>query len=147
MKKLTVLILVVCVFMMSACGKKVALNDAEISSRLTNLGFDVNDISDSMEDSNINIVRTANNGKYQIEYYVFKSENAAKKAYKNNVNMFAADKEHKGSSKKQDNYDKYTQKTNSYYNSVVRTGKTLIYVSVNVDYKNDVNKVLNKLGY
>lgn len=147
MKKLTIFMLVICVFMMSACGKKVALSDAEISSKLTSLGFDVNDVTEGMEDSNISVVRTANNGKYQIEYYVFKSEEASKKAYKNNVNMFVEDKKHKGTSKKQDNYDKYVQKTESYYNSVVRTGKTLIYISVNIDYKNDVNKVLNKLGY
>lgn len=148
MKKIVIVfMLIISLFTLSACGKKQALSDSELSSKLTELGFDVNDITDSMEDSNISVVRTANNRKYQIEYYVFKSDDTAKNAYKNNVKLFSSNKKYEGKEEEKDNYEKYVQETDLYYNSVVRIDNTIIYVSVNIDHKKDVKKVLNKLGY
>ncbi len=148
MKKVFKLLVVLMVFLtLTACGNKKALTDEEMESKLKNLGFNVNDITDSMEDSSISVVRTANNRKYQIEYYVFKSEDTAKDAYENNVKMFEANKTAKNNKKSSDNYNKFIQKTDDYYNVITRIENTLVYVSVNIDYKSDVNKVLSKLGY
>ncbi len=148
MRKVLIVLTMVCaLFMLSACGNKQVLSDSKMVSSLRKEGFNVTDISDSMEDSSIKVVRTANNGKYQFEYYVFKSEESAKNAYKNNANLFKEDKEFKGKEKHGDNYDEYIQETDDYYNKVVRVDKTLVYVSVNADYKKDVNSILNKLGF
>lgn len=148
MKKILIIfMLVLSLFILSACGKKEALTDKELTSKLTELGFDVNDITDSMEDSNISTVKTANNGVYQIEYYIFKSEDTAKTAYKNNVKLFSSNEKYEGKEENKDNYEKYTQETDLSYNSVVRIDNTLIYVSVNINHKKDVKKVLSKLGY
>ena len=111
------------------------------------MGFDVNEITDSIEDSNISVVRTANNRMYQIEYYVFKNEESAKLAFENNMKMFKANKKYKGKLKSAENYDKYIQETNDYYNVVSRNKNILIYVSVNIDNKKDIKKVLDELGY
>lgn len=148
MKKILIIfMLVLSLFILSACGKKEALTDKQLTSELTELGFDVNDITDSMEDSNISTVKTANNRVYQIEYYIFKSEDAAKTAYKNNVKLFSSNKKYEGKEENKDNYEKYTQETDLYYNSVVRIDNTIIYVSVNINHKKDVKNVLSKLGY
>ncbi len=148
MKKiLMVLMLVLCAFTLTACGKKEALSDNDMKTKLAELGFDVNDLTSYMEDPNVKVVRSANNGKYQIEYYVFKTNDTAKSAYDGNVKTFEESKKYKGEKKSKDNYDKYIQKTDDYYNSVIRIDNTLLYVSINIDYKNDVKKVINKLGY
>ena len=63
------------------------------------------------------------------------------------MKTFEESKKYKGEKKSKDNYDKYIQKTDDYYNSVIRIDNTLLYVSINIDYKNDVKKVINKLGY
>ena len=148
MKKiLMILMLVLCTFALTACGKKEALSDNDMKNKLVELGFDVNDLTSYMEDSNVKVVRSANNGKYQIEYYVFKTNDNAKSAYEGNVKTFEENKKYKGEKKSKDNYDKYIQKTDDYYNSVIRIDNTLLYVSINIGYKNDVKKVINKLGY
>ena len=148
MKKIIKFLVVIAILVtLCGCGKKEALTDNELKDKLSKMGFNLNNITDSMEDSNISVVRTANNRKYQIEYYVFKSSDTAKTAYENNMKMFEENKKYKGKKKNGDNYNKYIQKTDDYYNVVTRIDNTLIYASVNIDYKGDVNKVLNKLGY
>lgn len=144
---LKVLLVIFVLFTLSACGGKTILTDNEIKDKLTEMGFDVNEITDSIEDSNISIVRTANNRTYQIEYYVFKNDESAKLAFENNMKMFKANKKYKGKLKSAENYDKYIQETNDYYNVVSRNKNILIYVSVNIDNKKDIKKVLNELGY
>lgn len=146
-KTLKIIVAVMVVFILTACGTKKALSDDELKTELTQIGFDVNEITSSIEDSNISVVRTANNGKYQIEYYVFKSEETAKAAYENNVKMFSSNKKYVGKETNDDNYNKYVQETDDYYNVITRVKDTLVYVSVGVDHKRDVKKVLNKLGY
>lgn len=146
-KILITIITFMCLITLTACANKVALSNEELTSKLNDLGFDVKDITDNMEDSNVNVVKTANNGKYQMEYYVFKSQEKAKEAYKNNKKTLSSNKKYEGKSTGKDNYEKYVQETDGSYNSVIRIDNTMIYVSVNIDYKKDVKKVLNKLGY
>lgn len=146
-KTLKIIVAVMVIFILTACGTKKALSDDELKTKLTQIGFDVNEITSSIEDSNISVVRTANNKKYQIEYYVFKSEDTAKVAYENNVKMFSSNKKYAGKETGDDNYNKYVQETDDYYNVVTRVKDTLVYVSVNVDHKRDIKKVLNELGY
>ena len=110
-------------------------------------GFYVTDISDEMEDTNISNVYTANNKELQIEFYVFKSNDIAKQAYESNKDMFVQNKDYEGKEKSDDDYNEYTQETEDYYNVLKRVGKTLLYASVNVDYKGDVKSAINKLGY
>ena len=144
---LKVLLVILALFALSACGGKTILTDNGLNNKLIEMGFDTNDITDSIEDTNISVVRTANNRTYQIEYYVFKNDESAKLAFENNMKMFKANKKYKGKLKSAENYDKYIQETNDYYNVVSRNKNILIYVSVNIDNKKDVKKVLNKLGY
>ena len=87
-KTLTIIMLLACIFTLTACGKNMNVKESDMTNELTKMGFDVNDITDSIEDSDIKMVKTANNRKYQFEYYVFKTEETAKKAYKNNANVF-----------------------------------------------------------
>ncbi|MBQ9013569.1 MAG: hypothetical protein IJ094_08475 [Bacilli bacterium] len=147
MKKIKYVALILVLILLCACGKKVALNENSLDSKLTDLGFNIVDVTKQLEDESITTVKTANNGKYQIEYYIFKSSKASKNAYKNNVKSLKANKDYKGKETNKDNYDKYVQETNDFYNSVTRVDNTIIYVSVGKVNKSDVKKVISKLGY
>lgn len=131
---------------LSGCGSKKALKSNDIKNKLSNLGFTINDVTSYMEDKNIKNVITANNGKYQIEFYTFDSKEDAKKAYENNVKNFTINKKNK-KEKHEDNYDKFTQELSDTYNMVIRLNNTLLYSSINLEYKRDLNKTIKNLGY
>ena len=131
-----------------ACGgKKEALNEKDITEKLNEQDFMVSDFTSQMEDDSMKSVLIANNGNYQIEYYEFESEKRAKKAFNDNVDMFETINDKKGTTKSDETYDKYIQELSDTYNSLTRVGKTLIYASVNIEYKKDLNNLLKDLGY
>lgn len=132
--------------MLSACGNKKALTPREITIKLFNNSFSVTDVTSQMEDKSISYVASANNGRFQIEYYVFVNEEDAKKAYKNNKESFESYKT-KGKEKAKESYEKYTQQLSDTYNLIIRVDNTLLYSSVNIEYKRDLNKVIKELGY
>lgn len=141
-----IFIFVFMALMLSACGDKKALTSSEITAKLSNNGFSITDVTSQMEDKSISYVASANNGRFQIEYYVFASEEDAKKAYKNNKESFESNKT-KGKEKTGESYEKYTQKLSDTYNLITRVDNTLLYSSVNIEYKGDLNKVIKDLGY
>lgn len=148
MKVLSKVLLVLAILLtLTACGKKEEITANDFNQIMREEGFYVTDISDDMEDTNISNVYTANNKEFQIEFYVFKSNDIAKQAYESNKDMFVQNKDYEGKEKSDDDYNEYTQETEDYYNVLKRVGKTLLYASVNVDYKGDVKSAINKLGY
>lgn len=146
MKRIKVISLILVVILLSACSK-VALTEKELDSKLAELNYSVVDVTNELEDASIKCVKTANNGKYQIEYYIFKDKKLSKNAYKNDIKPLKENKKYKGKEKNKDNYDMYEQQTDDLYNKVVRIDNTIIYVSVGKLYKKDVKKTLSKLGY
>lgn len=148
MKKiLTILIALVCMVSLTACTEKKHINESQIDNTLTKLGFYINDITESMEDSNILVAKTANNKKYQFEYYIFKNEKLAKTAYINNSKSFKYNTKYKGKEKNKENYEEYIQKTDTNYNRVERINNTLVYVSISLNHKNDVKDTLSEIGF
>lgn len=131
---------------LSGCGSKKVLKPSDVQNKLSSLDFSINDITNYMEDKNIKSVITANNGKYQIEFFTFNSKKNAKEAYNTNVKSFLANKNVK-KEKNEDNYDKFTQELSDTYNVVIRLDNTLLYSSINLEYKNDLNKIIKKLNY
>ena len=147
MKKIIkILMFLFIIVALSGCGSKKVLKPSDVQNKLSSLGFSINDITNYMEDKNIKSVITANNGKYQIEFFTFNSKKNAKEAYNTNEKSFLANKNVK-KEKNEDNYDKFTQELSDTYNVVIRLDNTLLYSSINLEYKNDLNKIIKKLNY
>ena len=144
MKK--ILIMMLALFTLCACGVEKVKNENDINERLSDAGFVVNDVTTQMNDKRISYVAAANNNRYQIEYYVFNEAEDAKEAYKGNVESFQAN-ETKGKEKTKKGYTMYIQQLSDKYNVVIRDKKILIYASINIEYKKDFKKVLKNLGY
>lgn len=148
MKKfIKILIVVIMMITLTACSQGKKLSAEDIEKKLSDMDFVTNDVSSEMEDSSIKKVIVASNNRVALEYYVFKSEDSAKKAYGTNLESLKENKDFKVKEKNGSNYSKSTQSTKSLYNVIIRAGDTMIYSSVNVNYKSDVNKVIKKLGY
>lgn len=52
-KTLTIIMLLACIFTLTACGKNMNVKESDMTNELTKMGFDVNDITDSIEDTDI----------------------------------------------------------------------------------------------
>lgn len=141
------IILIIMVIFISGCGKKEIIKNSEFSAILTKEGFSVTDVTNFMEDYSVKSVYAANNGSYQIEYYIFENEKVASEAYKNNKKTFDSGKKIKGKEKTGDGYQKYTQELSDQYNNLTRVKNTLIYASVNIEHKSNLKKMIKKLGY
>ncbi|MEG2351403.1 MAG: hypothetical protein RSA10_03305 [Bacilli bacterium] len=148
MKKVKIgLLTLLMVVVLSGCGNKALVPD-KMDAKLKKEGFIVNDVTVNIKDQNVEKVVTANNKKYQFEYYVFKTEKLAKESYKRNKEQFHKykKKSNKEKEKNKDNYDKYTLELSDTYDAVIRSKKVVVYVSVSMEHKGDVTKILNKLG-
>lgn len=147
MKKIIKLLIILpLLFVLTGCQDKKVLNADEITKKMGELGFLVSDGTEMFEDEDIIKVLSFNNGKYQIEYHEYKTEEKAKESYKGNKNYFDLETK-KGKETSEKNYDKYVQSTKEEYHALTRVGNTFIYVSANVEYKSEIDKVLKELNY
>lgn len=147
MKKLfKFIICILLIITLSGCGNKEALSKDTFYNELSNLGFSVVDVTEQMEDENIKTLYTANNGKYQFEFYIFDKKENALTAYKSNRD-YLKQKNGKEKEIEKENYNKFTSTIDNEYSVVVRNDNTLIFASINKEFKNDIEKVLSKIGY
>lgn len=146
-KYIKVLSILLMLIILTACSsEKVSLNKKQFSEKISNLGFIVSDNTSFMEDDTIRTSISAHNGKYQIEYYIFKDKKRAEEAYESNKKYFEGNKK-KGKEEKAETYTKYVQELSDTYNTLERVDNTLFYASINVEYKKDLKKVLKELNY
>ena len=148
MKKLIKIILCITVALtLCACGKKSALTKKDAKKIFENNSFIIYDLTDQMADSSIESIFSANNGKFQVEFIVYKNESDAQKLYESNIKTFESSSKTKGNKVNEKTYSKYVQKLTDTYNVVEKVGNTVIYVSADIEYKNDVKDIIKKLGY
>ena len=147
MKKIfKVLVLIFMVTLLTGCGKKRAENMEQITTRLENLGYNVSEIHIEVPDKNISMIKIANNNLYQFEFIKFNSDENAKKVFQNDVDLFKKVNK-KGKLKEKNDFDKFTQELSDTYNVVVRNKNIVVYISVNIEHKKDVNKALKELKF
>lgn len=86
---------------------------------------------------------------YQIEFYETTDESSAVSFYNNNKSIFESSKSSVSSENSKDlkNSSKYSLQSNGEYKVVSRIGNTVIYLNVDKDYKDEVDKILDELGY
>lgn len=148
-KKLGLLLCILVLFVLTGCGKKEVLTAEKFEEVLTKEGFSVTDVTSALDDKTIKSVLTANNGIYQVEFYVTENDKRAKEIYENNRNVF---KENETKSSKQKeisktDYEKYTFELENQYEVIIRNKNTMVYASLNSDNKKSLNKIIDKLNY
>ena len=150
MKKIIKVFLVtLIVILLTGCSSRKGSTPEEFKKIMSNKGYYVNDITKQAFEKNIKASLTANNKKYQVEYYEYSSNKDAKNAYKVDVDMLKSGKNDKQTKKNSDsdNYSSYKVETKDKYSYVAVSGKTLIYIWADIEYKKEIEKIINDLNY
>ena len=150
MKKIILFVFAVVISLfLTGCGVKKELSAEEFTKTMSEQGFTVNDYTDLVKEQNQEKLLIAKKSEYEIDFQVYKTEDDAKKAFSGNKKAFKnyKNKNSVEKSKKINNYEKYTLELSDRYDAVIRNGKTLIYASINLQHKKDLNNVISNMGY
>lgn len=153
-KKISLVILIIMLFTLSACNTKEERKP--ISSDSFKLvaeddDYTVKDVTDTLKNKKgikeaiVASVKTD----YQIEYYVLDDKETAQKMYARNKNRFENVKSSldKAEVTETDNYSEYKVTSRNRYMLVCKIDNTLIYASVEEKYKDNVTNLIKRLGY
>ncbi|MBR6690350.1 MAG: hypothetical protein IKL65_03360 [Bacilli bacterium] len=153
MKQFKVLMLMVLVMLLTACGpKKEAIDEDDFTRIMTNEGFSIVNVEEQFEKyghfEEAYLAIDPNN-KYQIEFYELEEDEYAKSFYQTNKEKFEQTKTNISIETNIDLSDnnRYTLTTGDEYKVISRIEDTVIYLNVNKKYKEEVNIILKKLGY
>lgn len=150
MKKIVlVLISVILVVGLTGCVSSRTISEKKALDEFSKNGFTTLDITSELKDVNIKSAYAVNNGKIQIEYYIYKNKEVAKKVYKYDKEEFKKTKSKRSKEKETSGkiYDKYTLTLSDTYDVVTRKDNTLIYASVSLNDMKVLKKMLGKIGY
>ena len=147
-----VLAIIVGVIFLVFNKEKTAITPDEFMSIMQKNGYSVLDETNTYKNYDYieKLYRAATNDHdYEIDFYLLSNESYANQIYKNNKNFF---KDSKGNNSTETNEDseirsKYTLLTKENYYVVSKIDNTVICLNVKSSFKNDVDNILDKLGY
>lgn len=144
-----ILIAIIC----TGCGSKYPITTTDFISAMESQDFHIKDITDQYAEYEVFTSATLainSTNKYQIEFYTFVDDNMAKDLYsvtkKNQIEPY----EEGSSSNVSVNTDKYSKcavTANGQYMFISRIDNTMVFVKAPKSYKDEVKKLIDKLGY
>lgn len=165
MKKSLIIIIVICVIaliMIAGIGgyflikvlnqEKNPMTVDAFKSLIRDKGYTIIDAKeqfneyDYIEDAYVAIL---DDGEYQIEFYKMSNEESAIMFYNNNKSIFESSISSSSAQTNNEmkNYSKYTLQSNNKYMAISRIEDTVIYVKVDIKYKDKIKDLLNEIGY
>ena len=147
--KITLCLMVI--ILLTGCENKMAINSDEFKEKATSNNYIVSDVTSQFEKSKIvdNAVTANKLGAWVVEFYTLKSDSNAE--YMFNYNKEKASNEKAKNSKEvsssSGNFSTYSLTNNGYYIYICKVDNTLLYTKVNEEYKDEVNKFIQELGY
>ena len=152
MKRIGLLLLILCCFILTGCGSKEertakTLNDFE--DICNDNGFAVTDGKVDYTEESITAARVASIDNEKIEMLIYDNSDTASKVQDGHIDSFmtirntmvTVDK------KKGKNFYSFKMVSNGYYWVSTRIDNTLIFTKIPVDYKDNVDTILDSLGY
>lgn len=150
MKKFLLLMFSVLI-LFTGCNKKKNMDGENFKSYMEKKGYSIHNVYKQYSSELVTSALIALNDKasYQIEFLEFKSEDYAKNSFQANRTLFRENKkdDDKEESVSKDNHSKYTLITDDMYYVISRKDNTLIYLTVDGSYKEDIDEILKDLGY
>lgn len=147
--KITLCLMII--ILLTGCKNKKAINSNDFKEKATSNNYIVSDITSQFEKSKIveNAVTANKLGAWVVEFYTLKNDSNAK--YMFNYNKEKASSEKANNSKEvsssSGNFSTYSLTNNGYYIYICKVDNTLLYTKVNEQYKDEVNKFIQELGY
>lgn len=147
-KAVRLLCFIFCIMLISGCDKKVIYADL-FREKMEEKGYIVDDVTTTTNEEAVidALIAYEKDYNYKIEFIVFKSESIAKLNFASNRNYFQDTYEIEGKEESYNNYSLFIQETDEKYNKLSRINDTMIYISVDKKYKNEVENIIKELGY
>lgn len=152
MRKFKIIGLLVLVLGLCACSKREAIDEDEFQKIMAEENFTVVNVEEQFEEFGYfeeAYVALEKDGNYQLEFYELENEDYTISFYNHNKELFEESKSGTVSETYINlaNYNKYTLTVGDYYKVISRIDDTVIYLNVDKQYKDEVNNILEKLGY
>ena len=147
MKKLKTLLVFVLIILCCACNSST-LTSVEFKKKFSDNDFYVVSTINHFENYEYikeSFIATSHDKDYSIEFYILSSEDAADEFFNANKDLFEAERTEDCIYK--DKKNKYSLTTDTEYKALSKRENTVIYVNVKKEYKNEVNKLIKKIGY
>lgn len=155
LKKFTAGALIVLIlFSAASCSlfkEKESITAEDFREAMEDEGLTVEDGTDQFKDvEEVEKCLLAYTEDYQIEFYVLETEDQARSGYNRNKSDFETSFGGTGSTKSQvsiANYSKFAMTTSDGYYVLSQIDNTMIFLQVDKEYKEEVNELLETIGY
>jgi len=143
--------IVIAVLMLAACGgPREVLSAEEFTSRMGAEGYTVEDFTHYVaDDLFIETFLSVDTGAFEVEFYVFESEEDAMMLFHHVRGIF---EDAKGSTRSHTevniaNFNRFRQTTDGRFEALTRVENTLVIVQSSSENRGDVNAIFDLLGY
>lgn len=147
--KITLCLMII--ILLTGCKNKKAINSNDFKEKATSNNYIVSDITSQFKKSKIveNAVTANKLGAWVVEFYTLKNDSNAKYMFNYNKEKASSEKvkNSKEVSSSSGNFSTYSLTNNGYYIYICKVDNTLLYTKVNEQYKDEVNKFIQELGY
>ena len=146
MKKIALILLAVLgIFALCSCGDKEAITAEKFTSYFEDNGFEVVETTDDWDDESFEQYMVAYSDNYAVEFVVFTKEDYAKKT----VNGIESSYSTKTLSTEvsSGNYQTMSFDSDGNHIMITRVGKTVMFAEVDSEYKDEIKKHFDALGY
>ena len=146
-----VIISFVVLLTLTGCMDKTVKNTSDFKSLSEKYKYTISDVtsqySDNQKVKNATVAKSSQD--FQIEFFVLEDEGIAGKMFYTNKTTFENSKSGASmqSSSSGENYQTYALTCNNKYMYLCRVDNTLLSVSIPSDYKDNVKKFVEELGY
>lgn len=146
-KYISVIIVIMLVLCLSACGKHKALTTNEFSSIMSKDGYLVNDVTNNYKNNDLIIKATvAYNSDYQMEFYESKGKSQAHEFFDYNKQLLY-DANVSKVEEEEGNYEKYSVIKDDKYVYISRIDNTIVFAYTNSEFKDRIDASIEKIGY
>ena len=151
-KKLLIVLVLLTLVLTTGCTNKEAKTSKEFINIMENNKYEIVNVKKQFENRaqvKEAIIAIEQSKNYQIEFYVMSDEKNAKSFYENNREIFKenATNSNVNTEVNLGNYSKYTQTSNGKYSVISRIDNTIIYLNVDEKNKENIEEILETLGY
>jgi len=145
-----VLLIVALALALAACGSREAISAEEFTARMTGAGHTVEDVSHLFDDEpGIETYLLADCGAFQVEFFVYETVERARQGF----NLIRRDLEDMSGNRRSyssvdlPNHGRFRQTSDGMFGVVSRIGNTAVVVFTSADHRDEVDTVLDLLGY
>ena len=146
MKKIAIMLLAVLgIFALCSCGDKEPITAEKFQSYFEEKGFEVYDISDEWDEEIFAQYRVATNGNYNVEFVVFTKDSYTEGTMDNIESGYSV--KTTSTEVSSGNYRTMSFNSDGLYIMMTGVDNTLMYAEVDSDYKDEITKHFDALGY